>query len=224
MIAIKAGRSAVGGQQAAASHTGSLAGSYEVYEAAFQQAGIIMAHNLSDAFSLAMLLGSEGYPQGNRAVVISIAGGFCVLASDYAEQHGIQMAPLSDALLAEMNAFMLPGWSRQNPPIDMVGDAGVHRFALTFDALIRHQEEWDIAFVVSVPTATIDPVHLATEMARFSRHTDKMVVGCMIGGESMTAGVRVLREAGIPNFEELEDAFRAAGAAVRREEELKKHL
>ncbi|GAB7016295.1 acetate--CoA ligase family protein [Methanogenium cariaci] len=222
VIAIKAGRSAVG-QQAAASHTGSLAGSYEVYEAAFQQAGIIMAHNLSDAFSLAMLLGSEGYPQGNRAVVISIAGGFCVLASDYAEQHGIQMAPLSDALLAEMNAFMLPGWSRQNP-IDMVGDAGVHRFALTFDALIRHQEEWDIAFVVSVPTATIDPVHLATEMARFSRHTDKMVVGCMIGGESMTAGVRVLREAGIPNFEELEDAFRAAGAAVRREEELKKHL
>ena len=218
VIAIKAGRSAVG-QRAAASHTGSLAGSYAVYEAAFRQAGIITAQNLSNAFSLAMLLGSEGYPKGKRAVVISSAGGFCVLASDYAEQHGIRMAPLSDTLLARMNAFMPEGWSRQNP-IDMVGDAGVHRFALSFDALIRHQDEWDIAFVVAVPSAIIDPVHLATEMARFSRHTDKMVVGCLLGGESMAAGVRVLREAGIPNFEELEDAFRAAGAAVRREEEL----
>lgn len=222
IIAIKAGRSAVG-QKAAASHTGSLAGSYEVYEAAFRQAGIIMAENLSDAFSLAMLLGSEGYPQGNRAVVISSAGGFCVLASDYAEQHGIRMVPLSDTLLTEMNAFMPEGWSHQNP-VDMVGDAGVHRFARAFDTLIHHQDEWDIAFVVSVPTTIIDPTHLATEMARFSRHTDKMVVGCLLGGESMAAGVRLLREADIPNFDELEDAFRAAGAAVRREEELKKHL
>lgn len=219
VIAIKAGRSEVG-QKAAASHTGSLAGSYDVYEAAFRQAGIIPAENLSDAFSLAMLLGSEGYPQGNRAVVISIAGGFCVLASDYADQHGVEMVPLSDTLLAEMDAIMLPGWSRQNP-IDMVGDAGVHRFALAFDALIRHQDEWDIAFVVAVPSATIDPAHLATEMTRFSRHTDKMVVGCLIGGESMTAGVRILQDADIPNFVELEDAFRAAGTAVRREEELK---
>lgn len=222
VIAIKAGRSEVG-RKAAASHTGSLAGSYDVYEAAFRQAGIIPAQNLSDAFSLAMLLGSEGYPQGSRAVVISIAGGFCVLASDYAEQHGIEMIPLSDALEAEMNTFMLPGWSRKNP-IDMVGDAGVHRFALAFDALIRHQDEWDIAFIVAVPSATIDPVHLATEMARFSRHTDKMIVGCLIGGESMTPGVRVLQEAGIPNFVELEDAFRAAGTAVIREEELKNHM
>ncbi|WAI01382.1 acetate--CoA ligase family protein [Methanogenium organophilum] len=220
VIAIKAGRSEVG-QKAAASHTGSLAGSYEVYEAAFRQAGIINAQNLSDAFSLAMLLGSEGYPKGNRAVVISSAGGFCVLASDYAEQHGIRIAPLSDTLLEEMNAFMPHGWSRQNP-IDMVGDAGVHRFALTFDALIRHQDEWDIAFVISVPTATLDPVHLATEMARFSRHTEKMVVGCLLGGESMAAGVRILRDADIPNFAEPEDAFRAAGTAVKREDELEK--
>ena len=181
-----------------------------------------MAENLSDAFSLAMLLGSEGYPQGNRAVVISSAGGFCVLASDYAEHHGIRMVPLSDTLLSEMNAFMPHGWSRQNP-VDMVGDAGVHRFARAFDVLIRHQDEWDIAFVVSVPTAIIDPAHLATEMARFSRHTDKMVVGCLLGGESMAAGVRLLREADIPNFDELEDAFRATGAAVRREKELKRH-
>ena len=220
IIAIKAGRSAVG-QQAAASHTGSLAGSYEVYEAAFRQAGIIVAENLSDALSLAMLLGSEGYPKGKRAVVISSAGGFCVLASDYAEIHGIQMPSLSETLIADMNSFMPDGWSRQNP-VDMIGDAGVRRFALSFDALIRHQDEWDIAFVISVPTSVIDPVHLATEMVRFSRSTDKMVVGCLLGGETMAAGVRILRVAGIPNFEELEDAFRAVGAAVRREQELKK--
>lgn len=220
IIAIKAGRSVVG-QKAAASHTGSLAGSYEVYEAAFRQAGIILADNLSDALSLAMLLGSEGYPKGERTVVVSSAGGFCVLASDYAEKYGIGMIPLSESLLADMNTFMPDGWSRQNP-VDMIGDAGVRRFALSFDALMRHQDEWDITFVISVPTTAIDPVHLATELVRFSRSTKKMVVGCLLGGESMAAGVRILRVAGIPNFEELEDAFRAVGAAVQREQELKR--
>jgi acyl-CoA synthetase (NDP forming) len=131
------------------------------------------------------------------------------------------MIPLSESLLADMNTFMPDGWSRQNP-VDMIGDAGVRRFALSFDALMRHQDEWDITFVISVPTTAIDPVHLATELVRFSRSTKKMVVGCLLGGESMAAGVRILRVAGIPNFEELEDAFRAVGAAVQREQELKR--
>ncbi|HQP72378.1 MAG TPA: hypothetical protein PLP90_06885, partial [Methanoculleus sp.] len=53
--------------------------------------------------------------------------------------------------------------------------------------------------------------HVANEIVRFSRNTSKMVVGCMLGGDSIKSGLRILRGARIPNFEELEDAFKAVG-------------
>ena len=214
IIALKAGKSAIG-SQAASSHTGSLAGSYEVYETAFRQAGIIPAGSLKEAFGVAGLLASEGYPAGNRAVIVSSAGGFAVLSSDYAEEWGIEIITLSEGLRERLNAFMPPGWSGRNP-IDMIGDAGVGRYARTFDALIRHQDEWDIAFVISVPSTSVDAGDLANEIVRFSRDTHKTVVGCLLGGESMLAGVRILRGAHIPNFGEIRDAFVAVGTAIRK--------
>src|SRR4030042_1891806 len=83
VVAIKSGSSRIG-QMTAASHTGSLAGSYEVYQAAFWQSGIIPVRSMREAFQTAELLSSEGYPNGIRAIVISNAGGFAVLSSDYA--------------------------------------------------------------------------------------------------------------------------------------------
>jgi acetyl coenzyme A synthetase (ADP forming)-like protein len=216
IVAIKSG-SSVRGRKAASSHTGSLAGSYEVYRAAFRQAGVIAAHSLREAFDVAGLLASEGYPRGPRAVILTSAGGFAVLSSDYAEENGIELIEFSPAMMRELDAFLPGAWSGGNP-LDMVGDAGVDRFAKVFDVMIRHQEEWDIAFVVSVPSVSLDPIHLAKEIVRFSTHTRKMVVGCLLGGESMRAGVRLLRNAHIPNFTELEDAFRAVGIALDRKE------
>ncbi|NYT05859.1 MAG: CoA-binding protein [Methanomicrobiales archaeon] len=214
IIAIKSGSSARG-RKAASSHTGSLAGSYEVYRAAFRQAGVIAAHSLRDAFEVAGLVASEGYPRGPRAVIITSAGGFAVLSSDYAEENGIECITFSDSMIAEFDAILPPGWSRGNP-LDMVGDAGVDRYARIFDILIRHQDAWDVCFVISVPSVTIDAAHLAQEIVRFSKNTHKMIVGCLLGGESMRAGIRILRTAHIPNFSELEDAFRAVGTALDR--------
>ncbi len=104
----------------------------------------------------------------------------------------------------------MPEWSHENP-MDLVGDAGADRYARVFDVMIRNQDLWDIAFVVAVPSAVLDPRHLAQEVVRFSNHTQKMIVGCVLGGDSMRSGVHVLRKASIPNFSELEEAFRTVG-------------
>jgi len=213
VVAIKSGSSQKG-QAAAVSHTGSLAGSHEVYMAAFRQAGVIAVGSMREAFQTAELLSSEGYPKGIRAVVISNAGGFAVLSSDYAERHCIDLIEFSPGLLAELDAVMPPNWSRANP-IDMVGDSGVERYARAFNVMIRHQDDWDIAIVIAVPSALSDPVRVANEIVRFSNNTQKMIVGCLIGGDSMKAPVRILRDAAIPNFPELEDAFRAIGTICR---------
>ncbi len=213
VVAIKSGSSRIG-RKAASSHTGSLAGSFEVYMAAFHQAGVIPVSSIREAFQAAELLSSEGYPKGTRAVVITNAGGFAVLSSDYAERFGIEMVEFSPALIAELDAALPADWSRENP-IDMVGDSSADRFARTFDIMIRHQDLWDIAFVIAVPSAISDPIRVSNEIVRFSRNTHKMIVGCMIGGDSMKTPLRILRDSQIPNFPDLEDAFRAVGNICR---------
>ena len=213
VVAIKSGSSRIG-QIAASSHTGSLAGSYAVYMAAFRQAGVIPASSIREAFQAAELLSSEGYPMGSRAVVITNAGGFAVLSSDYAERFGLTMVEFPAPLVAELDRVLPPDWSRENP-IDMVGDSSADRFARTFDIMIGHQDLWDIAFVIAVPSAISDPIRVSNEIVRFSKNTHKMIVGCMIGGDSMKTPLRILRDSQIPNFADLEDAFRAVGNICR---------
>jgi acetyl coenzyme A synthetase (ADP forming)-like protein len=213
VVAIKSGSSRIG-QMTAASHTGSLSGSSEVYLAAFRQSGIIPVRSMREAFQTAELLSSEGYPKGIRAIVISNAGGFAVLASDYAERFGIEIVEFPPAIIQELDAILPPDWNRRNP-IDMVGDASADRFAKTFDIMIKNQELWDIAFVIAVPSAISDPIRVSNELVRFSKNTRKMIVGCMIGGDSMKTPLRILRDSGIPNFPDLEDAFRAVGNICR---------
>jgi len=214
VIALKSGASKRG-HQAASSHTGSLAGSYEVYMAAFRQAGVIAAYSLKEAFLIAELTASEGYPDGNRAVVISNAGGFAVLASDYAEKYGVDLIEFSEEIGNELDSLLPKNWSGENP-IDLIGDARSDRYANVFNTMIRNQDKWDIAFVISVPTAVLNPNLLANEVVRFSRNTHKMIVGCMLGGESVKSGVKILRDSHIPNFSELEDAFKIVGRIVQR--------
>lgn len=212
ITAIKSG-SSKRGQKAASSHTGALAGSYQVYMAAFKQAGVISTHSLREAFQVGELLASEDYPKGNRAIVITNAGGFAVLSTDYAEKYGVEIVDLSKELMGELNSFLTPEWSHENP-MDIVGDSGADRYARVFDVMIRNQDKWDITFVIAVPSGVLDSRHLAQEIVRFSNYTHKMIVGCLLGGNSMKSGVHILREASIPNFAELEEAFDAVGKAL----------
>lgn len=212
VIILKSGSSALG-KKAASSHTGSLAGNFEVYKAAFRQAGGIQVYSLREAFDVAELLVSEGYPEGPRAVVITTAGGFAVLVSDYADRFGVELPPLPSDLLTSLDSFLPSFWNRSNP-MDIIGDGGADRYARVLDALIRFQDFWDIAVIVAVPSAVLDPTLLAHEIARFSRHTEKMVIGCLLGGDTMKGGMRVLRHHQIPNYEDIESAFKAVGATL----------
>ncbi|WP_207231408.1 acetate--CoA ligase family protein [Methanofollis fontis] len=216
VIAVKSGVSERG-KQAAASHTGSLAGSAAIYAAAFEGAGIIGAGSMEEAFQIGELLASEGYPAGERAVVVSGAGGYAVLASDYAEKYGVSLIPLPEGMRADLDLVLPPIWNHANP-MDIIGDGGAGRYARVFDILIDRQDEWDVAFVVTVPSALLNPVELAHEIVRFSGKTGKMIVSCMLGGESMAAAVKILKARAIPNFPEIEDAFRAVGHALAAKE------
>ncbi|HOJ96022.1 MAG TPA: CoA-binding protein, partial [Methanospirillum sp.] len=189
------------------------AGSLETYIAAFRQAGVIPAFSLSEAFDIARLVVSEGYPRGKRTIILTNAGGFGVLASDYAEKYGLEMINLPDVVYEELNKLLPDLWSHKNP-VDLLGDSNASRFARVFDILIKYQNFWDIAVVITAPVALMDPKNLAHEMIRLSRFTRSMVVGCLLGGDSMKAAIDMLGEAHIPNYQDLQDAFRAVGSII----------
>ncbi|OPX72722.1 MAG: hypothetical protein A4E38_00462 [Methanoregulaceae archaeon PtaB.Bin108] len=143
------------------------------------------------------------------------------MASDYAEWYGITLCPLPEKMTAELDAILPPMWSRENP-LDIIGDGGAERYARVFDVMIRFQDDWDIAVVIAVPSAILDPIQLAQEIVRFSQHTHKMVIGCLLGGDGMRAGERVLQKAHIPNYHEIEGAFRAVARALSNQRSLDK--
>lgn len=209
IVAIKAGSSRIG-RAAAASHTGSLSGDYQTYRAAFRQAGVVPADSIRSAFQIGGILAGQGVPGGRRAVVVTSAGGFAVLSSDYAERNGIDLVPLPEKVHAEMDAILPPGWSGRNP-IDMIGDSTAGRFARVFDILLENQEFWDSVIIISAPTAIADPKQLALEIVRFSEHTKNMVLAALPGGDSVKPGFPVLRRGGVPAFSEVEDLFRSVG-------------
>lgn len=213
VIALKSG-SSVRGREAASSHTGSLAGSYETYIAAFKQAGVIPAYSLEEAFDVARLVVSEGYPKGKRTIILTNAGGFGVLASDYAEINGLEMINIPDEVIEDLNKILPESWSHKNP-VDLLGDSNASRFARVFDVMIKHQNLWDIAVVITAPVAMMDPKNLAHEMIRLSRFTHSMVVGCLLGGDSMKSAIDMLGEAHIPSYQDLQDAFRTVGAILQ---------
>ena len=216
VVAIKSGSSAKG-QEAASSHTGSLSGSYEVYMEAFRKAGVIPVRALRGAFEAAELLAAPAAPteqlKGTRAIVITNAGGFAVLSSDYADMYGINIITLPQEILDELNSFLPDYWSHANP-LDLLGDASEKRFTQVFDVLAKHSDQWDLAFVIGFPNLVLDSEVFAQTIADFAGKTSNPVIGTLLGGECMDAGIKLLKEKGIPNFDELEQTYKVVGRVV----------
>ncbi|HJJ88666.1 MAG TPA: acetate--CoA ligase family protein [Methanocorpusculum sp.] len=214
IVAIKAG-SSQRGQAAAASHTGSLSGSYEVYMEAFRKCGVIPAKTLPEAFKAAQILSNaKQAPKGRRAVVITNAGGFAVLSNDYAETWGIEIIDLPKEMIEEMNSFLPPFWNKNNP-IDLLGDADEARFRGVFDVLCRNQDIWDMAILVNFPNKVLGPENVANVLIDYSKKTNNLLIGTLIGGDCMKPGVSLLTQNNIPVFEELEFTYRTLGSLSR---------
>ena len=141
IIVMKPGRTTEAAK-AAASHTGSLAGSDEVLAAAFRRAGVLRAERISDLFYLAEVLGKQPRPRGPRLTVVTNAGGPGVLATDALIDGGGKLAALSAETMAALDAVLPPTWSHGNP-IDIIGDAPPERYAAALEiAAAGPRQRW----------------------------------------------------------------------------------
>jgi acetyltransferase len=119
VVLVKGGVTSAG-QQAAASHTGALAGEQRIFTGAMRQAGVCLATTVEEAFDAAATFATQPLPKGPDTVVVTTAGGWGVMAADALAGSSLHLAPLPDDLRAAIDTKLPPRWSRANP-IDMAG-------------------------------------------------------------------------------------------------------
>jgi acyl-CoA synthetase (NDP forming) len=147
LVVVRGGLTESGGK-AAASHTGAMAGSAAVYEAAARQAGVITCTATDEALDLAVALAHLPLPRGRRVAVVTNGGGAGVLAADEVARSGLVLPELSPELVEELSGLLPPFWSRSNP-LDMVASAGGDVAGKVLEAVVR-SEAFDAVLLLSV--------------------------------------------------------------------------
>ena len=206
IVAFKAGRF-VESAQAAASHTGAMAGVDAVYEAAFQRAGIERIFQVEDMFDCAELLARQQPPKGDRLAIVTNAGGPGVMTTDALIARDGKLAELSPETMEKLNQFLPRFWSHNNP-IDVLGDAPPDRYAKTLE-LVLGDKNVDAVLVILTPQAMTDPTATAEVVGKVASQGHKPVLTCWMGGRVVAEGVQLLNEAAIPTYSTPEKAVRA---------------
>jgi len=197
IIVIKAGRTEAAAR-AAASHTGAMAGSDEVLEAAFRRSGVLRVSSIADLFSMAEVLSKQPRPKGPRLAILTNAGGPGVLATDALSIHGGELAVLSDETIESLNGILPPHWSHNNP-VDILGDAEPDRYAKAVE-IVAQDANADGLLVILAPQAMTDPSETAEKLKRFSKLKGKPILASWMGGAQVLAGREILNRSDIPTF------------------------
>lgn len=219
VIVVKAGRHEAGAR-AAASHTGAMAGSDAVFDAAVHRAGVLRVLTIPDLFNMSEILAQQPAPRGPALAIITNAGGPGVMATDALMTRGGQLAHLSPATVEALNAVLPPFWSHANP-IDVLGDATPERYRKATEICAKDPNVQGL-LVLLTPQAMTDPTETARQLTPFAHLEGKPVLASWMGGADVRAGRQLLGQAGIASFDSPEAAIDAFLHLVdyRRNQEL----
>jgi len=217
IVVIKAGRSSAAAK-AAASHTGAMTGSDEVYDAAFARCGVLRVDRIAELFHMADVLGKQPRPRGPRLTVLTNAGGPGVLATDALLSGAGELAELSAESEKALSAFLPPHWSHGNP-IDILGDAEPERYARAMDVALADPQS-DGILVILAPQGMSNPAEVAERLRAHAKTDGKPVLASWMGGKGVAPGVAVLNASGIPAFSYPDAAVRAFESMWRYSKQL----
>ncbi len=201
VIVLKGGRTEAGAE-AVSTHTGSLAGSGEVYRGVVEQFGGIFVEGFEEAFDTAKLLAKAGPPRSNRVLIVTNAGGGGILAADALHEAGFELPePRGDP-------SVLPEEAATGNPVDVLGDADADRYRVALEEF-ADPDRYGAVLVILTPQSVTEPVQTARVVAEFAEEFPGPVLGVWMGRHSVAVGVRTLEEAGVPTFPSPERAARA---------------
>ncbi len=192
------------GARAVQSHTRSIAGRDEIFEAVSRQLGIVRAKNITELFDYSLALGLLGKPKGNRVLIVTSSGGSGILATDEAEKNGIEVIDLPDRLAAELKEALPPQCVVANP-LDLTGDATAERYRIAADIAVRYDAIDSILLIFG------DPIPDASRMVGdLKKKTEKQIIVAYLGGGEIEEQEKLkLHRSGTPVFPTPERAVAA---------------
>lgn len=211
VVVFKSGKTE-SGSKAAASHTGSLAGSYDVYQSVFKQAGLFEAYSVEEIYDLAKALEFQKPNKGAVAVVTN-GGGFGVVTSDAVIQNGLKLADFSPQTKSALQKI-LPQYASVHNPLDLIGDADHLRYEKALDALVKDENVAGLLVITLLQTVSLTPKVLDV-LIRLKKKTSKPFVVCATGGEYTDKQAKILEQNHIPTYLTPERAVKAMKVLVR---------
>jgi len=138
VILIKGGRTDRGAR-AALSHTGAMGGDDEIFSSACRQAGIIQVDSMDEMIDVAGMLLGQPLPAGDRVGIITMGGGWGVIATDQCIRRGLTIEPLSDGVIRRLDKVLPAYWSRGNP-IDLVAPGNTRSITDAIRILMEYSQ------------------------------------------------------------------------------------
>jgi acetate---CoA ligase (ADP-forming) len=207
IVILKCGRSPRG-REAVASHTGSLAGSDEIFAGMCRQFGVVRAHDTEELYDYAKVLATMKPPTGRRVLMMSSSGGSCALAADAAFEAGLEMPAPPPGFVEALRRLDLPEWGSFANPLDL---GGVSLDA--FRAAVELADEAGMADTILLVYG--DPIEGADELAlELASTTRASICAAIFGGAAVEKEQRwTMQQGGVPVFPSPERAIKAIGAS-----------
>ncbi len=197
VLVIKSGAVAEAAK-AAATHTGALAGSDRVYDAAFRRAGLLRVYDIDELFAAAETVARARPLNGERLAILTNGGGVGVMATDELIQRGGILATLSEETIAALDKVLPATWSRSNP-VDIIGDAPGERYAAA-TRILANAKECDAVLTMHAPTATADAVEAADAVIAVAAESKRTFLTCWVGGHAVAPARQRFHESGVPTY------------------------
>lgn len=205
IIVIKPGRFNESAK-AALSHTGSMAGDDDVYDAAFKRAGIVRVKEISDLFNAAEVLDSKCLPKGSKLAIITNAGGPGVIATDTLMELGGELSQLSNDSIHKLDSCLPSYWSKSNP-VDVLGDADIKRYQDAVEVCLNDPEV-NAILIIYTPQGSSTPVELAEALAEIAEKAYIPVITVWMGGKAVGEGREIFLRHNVPSYETPEEAVK----------------
>ncbi|MCK5072430.1 MAG: acetate--CoA ligase family protein [Bacteriovoracaceae bacterium] len=210
VIVIKSGRSKKGAL-AAASHTGSLSGSDEVFQAIMNQCNVHRPEDIAMALQWAKYLAESPVPKGENSIIITNGGGVGVMAADACEKYGVQLFDNYQTLYDVFSPFV-PEFGSIKNPIDITGQVGIEGYEKCIQASVNHPDIHSI-ICLGCEHALFNEEALKTTIERIHKKYGKIkpILYVFYGGKAIKNAIKHLKSLGIPIYGDLYQAISCLG-------------
>jgi acetyltransferase len=196
IIVLKGGITSESAQRAM-SHTASVAGSDEIFDAAFKDAGIIRVGDIEDLFIGSVALANQPSMQGKSVCIVSNVGGPAILAADEVAKHDLDLAHLSTSTKSKIQK-MYSGVDPINP-IDLIADARADRYRNVLKIVLEDPNVDGVMVINMLKSCFFEPED-AKVIPEIASRYNKPVIDVPVGGEDFIKVANILKGTGIPTY------------------------